>query len=166
MTTVVIPTWLNNCCDSNLIKRQVRQSGIVQINCKLCRIGPTFYCTIISCWNECFQQNNFKNSFISFESFVNDISFYFIFYFSLARKSKMRLSFACLLFIVICMTVSARYYGYGAKNLDKKGWYRSATRWTRSTIGTATRWTRSAIGTANRWTYRSIRWGGWGGKRG
>jgi hypothetical protein len=66
---------------------------------------------------ECFQQNNFKNSFISFESFVNDISFYFIFYFSLARKSKMRLSFACLLFIVICMTVSARYYGYGAKQI-------------------------------------------------
>jgi hypothetical protein len=38
----------------------------------------------------------------------------------------MRLTLACLLFIVICVTVSARFpYGYGAKNKDKKDWLRS-----------------------------------------
>ena len=67
----------------------------------------------------------------------------------------MRLTFACLLFIVICMTVSARYpYGYGANNKDKKSWFRSVARWTRSAFGAAKRWTRSAFETA----IRSDRW--------
>ena len=67
----------------------------------------------------------------------------------------MRLTFACLLFIVICMTVSARYpYGYGANNKDKKSWFRAVARWTRSAFGAAKRWTRTAFETA----IRSDRW--------
>ena len=72
----------------------------------------------------------------------------------------MRLTFACLLFIVICMTASARYpYGYGANNKDKKGWFRSAVSWTRSAFRSATGWTRSAFENA-------IRSDSWEKKRG
>ena len=54
----------------------------------------------------------------------------------------MRLTLACLLFIVICMTVSARY-PYGKANKDKK--YYSYGGWTFS---------------------KGWSWGRWGQKRG